>query len=127
MSSLVALVVAIIEYIRAFLPRHKLALEAVALRQLYSGWANIILRRICNHQFDRHHLSLWSARQWVLAVFGALISCLRWRRDYGSKRWPCGNNFSYCSAQLPKRSKLTRADRIFRICLHHVWEDGNPP
>jgi len=61
------------------------------------------------------HFLRWSTQQRLFTVLGALTSMLKTSAQMRLKTSPCYNNSPSCVGRLPKRLKLTPADRIFSV------------
>jgi hypothetical protein len=58
-----------------------------------------------------------------LAVFGALISLFKTSAQLRLENIALRQQLVVLQRSAPKRLKLTPADRIFWVCLRHLWAD----
>jgi hypothetical protein len=69
------------------------------------------------------HLFLWSSRESLFTVLGALASVFRTSVQLRLENIALRQQLAVLRRSAPKRLKLTPADRIFWVCLRRVWTD----
>src|SRR5438270_4782455 len=69
------------------------------------------------------HLFFWRAQQRLLAVLDVLTSMFKTSAQLRMENLALRQQLTVLRRSAPKRLKLTRADRIFWVCLRRVWGD----